>query len=126
MTTHQQTDDRRQTTRHSAAHISVAVRPRGRLTTLGAEAVDFNRYGIAVYTDQPLDREQCVFLTLACGDVRVSQLVGIVHNCVRQGDRFRCGIRFRLSSGLQRDRSMAERRLSLLETVSVAADRRSA
>lgn len=124
MTIHQQPDDRRQASRHSAAHISVAVRPRGRLTTLGAEAADFNRHGIAVYTDHPLDREQCVFLTLASGDVRVRELVGIVHNCVRQGSRFRCGIRFRPSSGLQRDRSLTERHLSLLETVTVAAARR--
>lgn len=115
MTSHQQFDDRRRTPRASAAHISVSVRPRGRLTTLGAEAADFNRYGIAVYTEHPLEREQCVFLTLACGDVRVSHLVGVVHNCVRQGDRFRCGIRFRLSSELQRDRSLTERHLSRLE-----------
>jgi hypothetical protein len=118
--------ERRQTARYEATGLSVLVRPKGKLTTLDARALDFNRYGIAVHTSQPLTREQPVYLSLGLGDVRVNQLVGIVHNCVRQGERYRCGIRFRLSSGLQRDRQLTERRLSCLEAAVLAALRSTA
>lgn len=126
MTASHPTTDRRQFLRLEAAGMNVSLRPRGRLGAMPAEAVDFNRYGIAVRTAQPITRDQPVYLNLDYGEIRVDQLVGIVHNCVRQGDRYRIGIRFRLSSQLQRDRPLTERCLSCLEAAVLAAARQSA
>ena len=92
------TDDRRAEERLDGAHIAVALRPRGRLGAIAAEAVDFTRHGIAVHTDQPLAKDRTVYLSLCCGEVRVDNLVGVVHNCVHRSGRYRSGIRFRPSS----------------------------
>jgi hypothetical protein len=115
--------DRRQIPRIPAVALSVSLRPRGRFGSLAVEAVDFNRYGIAVLCPQALVRQHTVFLSVACAQLRVDQLVGIVHNCVHQGERYRIGIRFRLNSQLQRDRSLTERLLSCLEAAALAAVR---
>lgn len=119
MTTPQTPQDRRQTPRSPAAALSVTLRPKGRIGSMTAEAVDFNRYGIAVRAAQALTLEQPVFLNLACEDVRVDQIVGIVHNCLRLGEAYRIGIRFRLNSPLQRDRPLIERQLSCLEALAL-------
>lgn len=108
--------ERRREPRLQGEGLTVTLRPRGRLTALPADAVDFNRHGIAVRTDQPLGKDRTVYLTLRCGDIRLDHLVGVVHNCVRQGQRFRSGIRFRPSSGLQRDRIRVQELLGWLES----------
>jgi hypothetical protein len=108
--------DRRRDSRLDGTGLAVTLRPRGRLGALPADAVDFNRYGIAVQTDQPLSKDRTVYLSLRCGDLRVDHLVGVVHNCVRQGVRYRSGIRFRPSSELQRDRVRVQELLSCLES----------
>lgn len=108
--------ERRQELRLHGEGLSVTLRPRGRLSALAADAVDFNRHGIAVHTDQPLSKDRTVYLTLRCGNVRLDQLVGVVHNCVRQGRRYRSGIRFRPSSELQRDRVRVQELLGWLES----------
>jgi len=115
MTTGHSRDDRRRSSRVDGTGIAVALRPRGRLGAIAADAVDFNRHGIAVRTAMPLTKERLVFVNLRWGDLRLDNLVGVVHNCVRQGNMYRTGIRFRPSSELQRDRQLVEVALSGLE-----------
>lgn len=110
-------DDRRRNPRLDGTPIAVSLRPRGRLSALQAEAVDFNRHGIAVHAHQPLPKDRTIYLGLRCGALRIDNLVGVVHNCVRQGGGYRCGIRFRPSSELQRDRQEVERVLAQLESM---------
>lgn len=74
-----------------------------------------------MHTDQPLAKDRTVYLSLCCGEVRVDNLVGVVHNCVRRSGRYRSGIRFRPSSELQRDREQVEALLACLEA-SLATD----
>jgi len=119
-------DDRRRNPRLDGADIAVALRPRGRLGAIAAEAVDFNRHGIAVHTDQPLTKDRTIYLSLRCGEHKLDNLVGVVHNCVRQGGRYRSGIRFRPSSELQRDRLQVEEILACLESVLIGAEAHSA
>lgn len=114
--------ERRQAPRLQAEGLAVTLRPRGRLGALAADAVDFNRYGIAVHTDQPLAKDRTVYLSLRCGDVRLDHLVGVVHNCVRQGRRYRSGIRFRPSSELQHDRARVQELLGWLESCLVVRE----
>lgn len=108
-------DDRRRIPRLDGAAITVTLRPRGKLGVIRAEAVDFNRYGTAVHTDVPLTKDQTVFLSLSFGELQLDNLVGVVHNCVRQRGRFRSGILFRLSSPLQHDKGEAQETLARLE-----------
>jgi hypothetical protein len=119
-------DDRRRNPRLDGADIAVALRPRGRLGAIAAQAVDFNRHGIAVHTDQPLAKDRTIYLSLRCGQHRLDNLVGVVHNCVRQGGHYRSGIRFRPSSELQRDRMQVEELLVCLEATLVGAEAHSA
>lgn len=100
----------------------VTLRARGRLVGITAQAIDFNRYGIAVHTDSPLDKDRVVYLNLQCGDLRLENLVGVVHNCVRQGSIFRSGIRFRTASELQHDKPHVEAVLSALERMMNSGD----
>lgn len=110
-------EDRRSRPRVDGTSIDVALRPRGRLGAIAAHAVDFNRYGTAVHTQAPLPKDQVVYLTLRCGEVRVENVVGVVHNCVRQSGRYRSGILFRLSSDLQQDKQETRALLARLETM---------
>ncbi len=126
MTSGEAAGDRRKTRRVDGSRIEVALRPRGRLGALPAMAVDFSRYGIAVHIDQPLPKDRPVYLSLRCDELRVDNLVGIVHNCVRQGQRFRCGIRFRPSSELQQDRVEVELALERLERTLLVPETRRA
>jgi len=119
-------DDRRRNPRLDGADIAVALRPRGRLGDIAAQAVDFNRHGIAVFTDQSLAKDRTIYVSLRCGEHRLDNLVGVVHNCVRQGGHYRSGIRFRPSSELQRDRMQVEEVLSCLEATLVGNRARSA
>jgi len=115
MTSGHSIDDRRRAPRFDGSRISVALRPRGRLGAIAAQAVDFNRHGIAVHTAAPLTKDRLLYLTLRCGDLRLENLVGVVHNCVRQGGMYRSGIRFRPTSELQRDKQQVEQVLTAIE-----------
>ncbi len=112
---HDHPADRRSAPRTSAARLTVVLRPRGRLSTLPARALDFNRHGMAVHTAMPLAKDRVVYLSLSHGEVRLDNLVGVVHNCVRQGEHFRSGILFRTASGLQHDRALVKELLRRLE-----------
>lgn len=113
--TAQPPSDRRRSPRIDGARLAVSLRPRGRLNSLQAEAVDFSRHGIAVRTAVALDKDRTVYLSLCCDGMRLDNLVGVVHNCVRQGGGYRCGIRFRPTSELQHDRVEVEALLACLE-----------
>jgi hypothetical protein len=116
MTTGYSSDERRHSPRFDGSQVAVVLRPRGRLAAVAAHAVDFNRHGIAVHTPVPLTKDRLVYLSLRCGGIRVDNLVGVVHNCVRQGSKFRSGIRFRPTSGLQHDKRQVEEVLAFLES----------
>ena len=111
----QQHEERRQGLRFAGDALQVALRRRGRFGVIPAEALDFNRFGIAVRTTRPMGRDRPVFMSLRCGAVQIHSVVGVVHNCVREGRHFRCGIRFRLGSALQLDRQRVEALLARLE-----------
>ena len=93
------------------------IRLQGRLARLPAEALDFNRYGIAVLTEIPLKLHKAVYLTLRWGELRLDNLAGVVHNCCKHNQRFRCGIRFRVHAVLQTDRPVVEAMLTSMEAL---------
>lgn len=116
MTSRPPAEDRRQHPRIDATEIAVVLRPRGRLGAISAQAVDFNRHGIAVHTHTSLTKDRLVYLSLQCGCLHLENLVGVVHNCVRQGGRYRSGILFRPTSQLQHDQRQVEEVLACIES----------
>jgi hypothetical protein len=107
--------DRRTSNRYTSGDIKVSLRPRGHFQNVEAEVVDFNRYGIAIVTEQPLPMDRFVFITMQCGDIRAEKVVGVVHNSMRHDNGFRCGIRFRPQSKLQQDPEEVEGKLTAME-----------
>lgn len=107
--------ERRELSRVNAEGFQVELRIQGRLARLQAQAVDFNRYGIAVVTESPLKERKKVYVTLRFGDLQLDNLIGVVHNCCQHQGGFRCGIRFKTHAELQTDRALVEALLTSME-----------
>jgi hypothetical protein len=110
--------ERRRLARWASRNLTVWVRPKGRLRRRQAHAVDFNRYGLALLSRLPLRIDQTVLVRLHHPQLKMnSNVVGVVHNCVRHDDGYRCGIRFRVTSRQQRQGGHIETALVQLEAV---------
>jgi hypothetical protein len=107
--------ERRRQPRYPSDGLMVYVRRKGRFGQLEGLAVDFNRHGLALIIDQPLPKESLVFLALTSGETKVTDVLGVVHNCCSNPGGYRCGIQFRTSSDLQMDRAQVEQALCILE-----------
>ena len=107
--------ERRSQPRYPSDGLMVYVRKKGRFGQLEGLAVDFNRHGLALVIDQPLPKETKVFLSLASGDLRINDVMGVVHNCCSSPGGYRCGIQFRTQSRMQFDQSLIEQKLSIFE-----------
>lgn len=118
--------ERRELPRVSAEGFQVDLRPQGRLARMQAQAVDFNRYGIAVVTTTALKERKKVYVTLRLGDLQLDSLVGVVHNCCQHEGGFRCGIRFKTHAELQTDRALVESLLTSMEQLASALEPSSA
>lgn len=105
----------RRTLPRFTGNMKVSLRQRGRIARIHSTVVDFNRFGIALLTRDPLEKSKPVFLTLECGGVQLDNVVGVVHNCITQEDGYRCGIQFRTRSTLQFDKNLVEHTLHQLE-----------
>lgn len=107
--------ERRSKPRYHTDGLLVSVRKKGRLGQLQGLAQDFNRHGLAMIIDQPLPKDATVYVCLSSGDLRVENVIGVVHNCIGIADGYRCGIQFRTSSDLQLDQEVTEQDLCVLE-----------
>ncbi len=107
--------ERRSKPRYPTDGLLVCVRKKGRLGYLEGLAQDFNRHGLALLMDQPLPKDATVYVSLTCHDIRLDNVIGIVHNCIGLADGYRCGIQFRTWSDLQLDRAPTEAELVVLE-----------
>jgi len=87
--------DRRGHRRFPAPALGVSFRCRGSLRRVSVSAIDFNRHGLSMFTGAPLPPHQQLYLRIEHGDGPSASVVGVVHNCVRFGDGYRCGVRFR-------------------------------
>lgn len=107
----------------------MSLRQRGQLARCRARVIDFNRFGMAVLTERPLDKDRRLFISLRWEEIRLDNVVGVVHNCIPHGPAsdgavpdagatpggYRCGIRFRTRSELQLDQHQVEIGLMRLE-----------
>jgi hypothetical protein len=108
--------DRRCAARFPSELLTVQLRRRGSLRRVTGKTLDFNRFGVAVLATKPMILDVLIYIELSypSQDSDLS-VVGVVHNCVRQGDLFRCGIRFRPQSSLQKYPTRIEPDLLALE-----------
>jgi hypothetical protein len=107
--------DRRIQPRFIASDLCAELRIKGQLGRLAIDVLDFNRHGLAIRLDQPIPKDQLVYLTLEIGEEALERVIGVVHNCLSQPRGFRCGILFRTQSGLQFDREQVEASLLRIE-----------
>ena len=107
--------ERRTLQRLSTGEIGASLRLRGRLSSTSVNVVDFNRYGMAILFDQPLPKDKVIYLSLRYANLCLDNVIGVIHNCMRHDDLYRCGIRFRTQSTLQFDKRQVEQDLLLLE-----------
>jgi hypothetical protein len=107
--------ERRSKPRYPTDGLLVWVRKKGRLGHLEGLAQDFNRHGLAMLIDQPLPKDATVYVSLFNDEIKLDNVIGIVHNCTGLADGYRCGIQFRTYSELQLDKAPTERVLAILE-----------
>lgn len=107
--------ERRAIPRIDGHALAVTVRQKGRLNRIQSDAVDFNRFGVAILTREPLEKHKPVFVSLHWGTLQLENVVGVVHNCLAHEGQYRCGIQFRTQSTLQFDRNQVEQTLQGLE-----------
>ena len=145
-TTRELEGDRRGLPRRSCEDLVVTLRAKGSISSFGATAVDFNRNGVSVVLDRPLPRDTQLFVAIREHDVKIEQIVGVVHICRRNTGPaltsdpsdtsatsatsdtsdagytggYRCGIRFRTQSPQQFDRELVDKTLIILERCVVA------
>ena len=107
--------ERRQHTRFDTDGMLVVVRKKGRLGRLSGMASDFNRFGLALVLDQPLPKDTVVYLNITNAELKIDNVVGVVHNCVSLETGYRCGVQFRTHSAFQEDRTEIEECLAAME-----------
>jgi PilZ domain-containing protein len=107
--------ERRSRPRFPSDGLLVCVRKKGRLGRLEGLAQNFNRHGLAMVVDQPLPKDSTVYLSLFTSDIKLDNVIGVVHNCTSTQAGYRCGIQFRIHSNLQMDQALIEHELTILE-----------
>ncbi len=112
--------ERRHQPRYRATDLRAQLRLKGHFSRVGISVVDFNRFGLAIRLQQPLPKEQIVYLSLEIGEMVIDRVIGVVHNCLADPDGYRCGILFRTQSGMQFDREIVESGLEQLEQLILA------
>ena len=112
--------ERRHQPRYRATDLRAQLRLKGHFGRVGNSVVDFNRFGLAIRLQQPLPKQQIVYLSLEIGEMVIERVIGVVHNCLADPEGYRCGILFRTASDMQFDREMVESDLEQLEQLILA------
>lgn len=111
--------ERRMQPRHPGARIRATLRVRGRWGRHQVSVVDFNRHGMSILIDRPLEAPKGLCIALACEDLDLPELRAVLHNCRSTRadgvDCYRLGIQFRADARDQFDRVEAERILAAME-----------
>ena len=107
--------ERRNRPRYPGDGLWVSVRKKGRLAQIEGLAQDFNRHGLALLVDQPLPKDSTVYVSLYSAELKLDNVIGVVHNCTSLRTGYRCGIQFRTCSHLQMDQAFTEQELEALE-----------
>jgi hypothetical protein len=116
--------DRRQFTRYACpSDFTLHLKVKGSFKRHVGVPVDFNRHGMAFFSDRSHAPGTRLVLDLVCAGKRLSNLICVVHNCMQTGNGYRCGVGFRPQTTSQRE---AESYLSDLEKDIIAWEASSA
>jgi len=90
--------ERRSQNRYPVNHLSVTIKSlqhhHHEWDNRSVNAIDFNRYGIALETEQNLAIGDTLTMRIGTDDVSVAEINGLVCNRTQLGHGFRFGIRF--------------------------------
>lgn len=87
--------ERRRYKRYDTSNISIALKPCEDLKTNNSlNIIDFNRYGLALYSKQNFRVGETLHLSLSDKSGYDIEVEGFVCNRTPSGEGFRCGLRF--------------------------------
>ncbi len=94
-------DDRRIARRYPAVELKASLRVKNGLFNenwVPIGAVDYNRRGLAIETEVPLQAEESILLALELvmdmGSIQIEKLAAVIRYCQPRGNRYRYGIEF--------------------------------
>ena len=107
--------------------MQATLRAKGRWGKTEVTVIDFNRHGMSILVDQPLEAPKGLRLCLELDQLKLQDVHAVIHNC-RSTDAygmksFRVGVQFRTEATEQFDRTEVEKTLAALERLAYAATR---
>ena len=119
--------ERRTQPRFACSSMRATLRANGRWGKTEVTVIDFNRHGMSILVDQPLEAPKGLRLCLELEELRLQDLHAVIHNCrsteAHGMKSFRVGVRFRTEATDQFDRSQVEQTLAALERLAYAGMR---
>ncbi|GEM_PF-2009077 len=119
--------ERRTQPRIACSGMRATLRAKGRWGKTEVSVIDFNRHGMSILVDRPLEAPKGVRLCLELDELKLQDLYAVIHNCrsteARGMKSFRLGVQFRTDATDQFDRTEVEQTLAALERLAYAAMR---
>jgi len=107
--------------------MRATLRAKGRWGKTEVSVIDFNRHGMSILVDRPLEAPKGVRLCLELDELKLQDLYAVIHNCrsteAHGMKSFRLGVQFRTDATDQFDRTEVEQTLAALERLAYAAMR---
>jgi hypothetical protein len=104
--------------------MRATLREKGRWGKTKVTVIDFNRHGMSILVDRPLEAPKGLRLCLELDELKLPDLYAVIHNC-RSTDAhgmksYRLGVQFRTEATAQFDRVEVEQTLASLERLAEA------
>lgn len=119
--------ERRTQPRIACSGMRATLRAKGRWGKTEVSVIDFNRHGMSILVDRPLEAPKGVRLCLELDELKLQDLYAVIHNCrsteAHGMKSFRLGVQFRTDATDQFDRTEVEQTLAALERLAHAAMR---
>ncbi len=107
--------------------MRATLRAKGRWGKTDVTVIDFNRHGMSILVDRPLEAPKGLRLRLELNELTLADLHAVIHNCrsteAHGMKSFRLGVRFRPEASDQFDRAEVEETLAALERLAYAGVR---
>ena len=101
--------ERRIQPRFACSTMRATLRAKGCWGKTEVTVIDFNRHGMSILVDQPLEAPKGLRLCLELEELRLQDLHAVIHNCrsteAHGMKSFRVGVRFRTEATDQFDQS---------------------
>ena len=116
--------ERRTQPRFACSSMRATLRARGRWGGTEVTVIDFNRHGMSILVDRPIEAAKGLRLCLELDELKLPELHAVIHNCrsteANGMKSFRVGVQFRTDASDQFDRAEVEETLAALERLADA------